>query len=57
MCSLSQSLIPVTRQKHAQHLFYVCMYAVPTADVRVSDLLSGLVESGVGRGENMENNT
>lgn len=48
MCSLSQLLTPVRRQRRAQHLLYVCMLAVLTADVRVSDPMSGLVKASLG---------
>lgn len=30
-------LIAVRRQRHAQHLLYVCMLSALTADVKVSD--------------------
>ncbi len=47
MCSLSRFLTPVRRQRRAQRMLYVCMLAVLTADVRVSDPMSGLVKASL----------
>lgn len=44
---LPQLLIPVTRARSAQHLFYVSTLAVPLTDVWVSDLVSGLAKASL----------
>lgn len=51
MCSLLQLPIPGTRQRPAQHVLYVRLLAFPTADVQVSDPMSGLVRA-IPRGKN-----